>query len=116
MWLGSTAQPDGYVFVNFKGSIDTTAAAIGTTAQMQPFSYLIGTNANYRKVNMPDNNYSVTAGQIQYVHLIIDYNMLFNGIQLNHNSNLTVASVADNATPLGTAISNNIASMFSYEY
>jgi hypothetical protein len=115
MWFGSSAQPNGYVFVNFKGTIDTTAAANGTISQMQPFSYLIGTNANYKKVTMPDKNYSITDGQVQYAHLTVDYNKLLAGIQLNNNSNLTMSSVADNATVLGVSISNNIASMFKYE-
>ena len=30
MWFGASAQPDGFVFINFAGSIDTTAAANGT--------------------------------------------------------------------------------------
>jgi hypothetical protein len=113
MWFGSAAQPQGYTYVNFQGSIDTTTA--GNSSTLIPFKYLIGTNSNAKQVTMPVENYSVTQGQTQFVHLIIDYNMLFNGIKLNNSNNLTVASVADNATVFGTTISNNIVSMFRYE-
>jgi hypothetical protein len=115
MWLGSAAQPDGYVFFNVQGKIDTSAAANGTIAQMQPFSYRIGTNANYKLVTMPDANYSVLPNQTQYVHLLVDYSKLFNGIQLNNAANLSVDSAVDNATGLAAAIRDNIPSMFSYE-
>jgi hypothetical protein len=115
MWFGNAAQPEGYLFVSFKGTIDTTTAANGTVGQMQSFSYRIGTNSNYKKVTMPDKVYSVTEGQVQYVHLTVDYNKLLEGVQLNNHGNLTVSSVADNATTLAATISNNIASMFSYE-
>jgi hypothetical protein len=115
MWLGSSAQPDGYVFFNVQGTVDTSAAANGTIAQMQPFSYRIGTNANYKLVSMPDANYSVLPNQTQYVHLLVDYSKLFNGVQLNNAANLTVDSAADNATGLAATIRDNIPTMFSYE-
>lgn len=47
--------------------------------------------------------------------MVIDYNMLFNGIQLNVNSNLTMDTPGANAGALGTQISNNISMMFGYE-
>jgi hypothetical protein len=116
MWLGSTSQPDGYVFVNFQGSIDTTTNPIGSVNTLQPFKYLIATNANYKKVTMPDQNYTVVSGQTQFIHMIINYNKLFTGIQLNNSSNLMVTSASDNASSLGMKIGNNIPSMFKYEY
>jgi hypothetical protein len=115
MWFGSTAQPSGFVFVNFEGLIDTSNAANGTAAQMQPFSYKIGTNANIKTVTMPDQNYTVSPNQAQYIHLVADYNMLFMGFYMNVNSNLMMNTNAANATPLGIQIANNIPTMFSYE-
>ncbi len=113
MWFGATAQPSGFVFVNFQGTIDTTTAGNGSI--LYPFSYKIGTNANLKTVTLPDQNFTVSPNQIQFVHMNIDYNMLFNGIHLNVNSNLIMNTTGANASPLGTQLSNNISSMFSYE-
>jgi len=117
MWFSSTAQPGGYIFMNVSGKIDTTAGANGTTAQMQPFTYHIGTDAHYTQVSMPDHSpyYVVTKDQIEYIHMIIDYSGLFNGLQLNNSSNLSVLTKTDNSTPLGNTITANIPGMFRYE-
>jgi len=115
MWFGVTAQPSGFIFLNFEGSIDTTAAANGTVADMQPFNYRIGTNSNLKTVALPDQNYTVSPNQAQYVHLTIDYNKLFNGIALNQSSNLSVSTTAANSMAPATTIVNNIPLMFSYE-
>lgn len=112
MWYGSTAQPDGYVFLNVQGSIDTSA---GMAGPLIPFSYKIGTSANYKQVVMPDKNYTITEGQATFVHVIVDYSRIFDNIQLNQVANLTVASPADNSTSLTQQIVNNIPAMFSYE-
>ena len=87
----------------------------GTIDQMQPFSYKIGTNANYRQVVMPDQNFTVLPNQQTFVHIIINYIQLLNGIQLNKLTNLMIASPADNATLFGKTVGNNIPSMFHYE-
>jgi hypothetical protein len=115
MWFGATAQPSGYVFVNFQGKIDTTHAANATAAQMQPFNYRIGTNANLKSITMPDQSYSVLPNQVQFIHITIDYNKLFNGIQLNNANNLNVNTASDNSSALGIQITNNIPAMFTYE-
>ena len=112
MWLGGTAQPDGYVFMNVQGTIDTTSDLSGS---MAPFTYRIGTNAHYTQVNMPDRNFTVLEGQIVYGHLWIDYNKLFSGIALNQAVNLSVKTAADNASAIATKIANNIPAMFIYE-
>ncbi len=112
MWFGSTAQPDGYVFLNVQGAIDTTTDMTGTPI---PFAFKIGTNANYKQVTMSDKNFSIINDQVEYVHLRIDYNRLFSGLQLNQNSNLSVTTVLANAVAPATVISNNISAMFSYE-
>lgn len=114
MWFGTTAQPQGYIFVNLQGKIDTTADASGTVASMQPFNLLIGTDANYKKVVMPDKNFSVTPGT-QLLHINTDYSKLFNGIKLSDSNNLMISSPSDNATSNGGAVAKNISSMFSYE-
>ena len=116
MWFGNTVQPwQGYVFVNLQGKIDTTNAANGTLAQMQAFSYRIGTNAHLKSVTMPDQSYSILPDQTQFIHIIIDYNKLFTGIALNVNSNLKVNTTIDNAGSLANQIANNISLMFHYE-
>jgi hypothetical protein len=114
MWFGSTAQPDSFVFMNLQGKIDTTAAANASEAQMQPFVYKLGTDANYKKVVMPDQNYTILANQPQYIHLYYDVSKIFNGVQLNDHGNLSVTTPQDNATTLAAQLRNNIPAMFSY--
>ena len=115
MWLGNTAQPLGYVFLNVQGKIDTTAQANGTEAQMVPFSYKIGTTANSRQVIMPDQNFTVLPDQDDYEHIIINYMRIFDGVDLSKAGNLSVQNAADNSMALAVRISNNIPNMFHYE-
>jgi hypothetical protein len=119
MWFGSTAQPAGYVFINFKGTIDTTSAGTGALSDMRPFNYKIGTNANYVQVTMPDQAYTVVPGQSQIIHIITDYNKLFTSIPLPLSiGNRTVITPADNSNsnkPIIDQIKTNISSMFKYE-
>lgn len=113
MWFGSTAQPDGYVFLNVQGKIDTTADASGTVAGMQNFTLKIGTNAHYQQVIMPEQNFTIAKDQAEFLHMYADYSRLFNGINLNQV--LSVSTVADNSSALGNAIAGKIPSMFFYE-
>ncbi len=115
MWFGATAQPSGYIFANFQGKIDTSTAANGTLSQMRPFSYRIGTNVHLRSITMPDQNYTVSSNQTQYIHITVDYNKLFNAIVLHTVANLSVYTVADNGSVLSNQVANNIPLMFSYE-
>jgi hypothetical protein len=117
MWFGSAAQPGGYVFVNFQGMIDTTTNATGTAAQMQPFMYMLGTEAHLQQITMPDHSpvYTVDTTVATYVHINVDYNKLFTGVQLNNSANLMIHTAADNASTLGNTINNNIATLFTYE-
>jgi hypothetical protein len=112
MWFSSLHATQGYIFLNVQGKIDTSAAMTGT---LVPFGYKIGTNINYKQVTMPDKGFTVTANEIAYEHLIADYSMLFNGINLKDHANLFVRTVTDNATPQAQKIVNNIPSMFKYE-
>ncbi len=113
MWFGGSAQPSGYVFVNFQGTIDTTAAANGSN--LVPFMYMIGTTANKRQVTLPYQNFTVSPGQVQYVHMIIDYNKLLTGVNLSNMNNLMVMSTNDNTSNVAKTINNNIPTIFHYE-
>ena len=113
MWFNTPVQPDGYIFVNFQGTIDTTVNANGNN--LIPFMYMIGTTANKRQVSMPYQSFVVTAGQTQYVHMIIDYNKLFTGVNLLNGNNLMIMTASGNSSNVAKTISNNIPSMFHYE-
>lgn len=115
MWFGSTAQPDGYVFLHLAGKIDTTAAANAANADMAAFQYRIGTNAQYKQITMPNKNYTIVTNQVQYAHMYVDYVKLFDGINLTNEDNLMLVSPADNATSLGTKLGNNLSNIFLYE-
>ena len=112
MWFGGSAQPDGYVFMNVQGTIDTSS---DMTGKMAPFVYKIGSNANYKQVTMPNRNFTIVENQVEYGHLYIDYYKMFTGIQLNQNSNLSVNTSAENSNALAAKIVNNIPTMFIYE-
>ncbi|MBK7965543.1 MAG: hypothetical protein IPK10_09775 [Bacteroidetes bacterium] len=105
MWFGATAQPDGYVFMNIQGTIDTSS---GLTGSMAPFVYKIGTNANYQQITVTGINITIVKSQAETIHMVADYNTLFNGIQINHATNLSITTPADNSTALATAVVNNI--------
>lgn len=111
MWLSKTPD-DGYCFLNVRGKIDTSE---NLDAAMVPFAYRIGTSTHYIQVNMPARAFSITGGEVQYAHLIADYNRLFRGIKLNDNNNLFVQTAADNALPLAAKIAANVPAMFIYE-
>ena len=113
MWFGSSAQPKGYVYINFQGMIDTSDA--GNKSNLLPFMYMIGTNNNSRQVTMPNQNYVVSKGQAQFIHIIIDYSKLLEGIKLNNSNNLMIMTPAENSNSLAISMSNHIANMFSYE-
>ncbi|MEY4937493.1 MAG: hypothetical protein RIS64_3852, partial [Bacteroidota bacterium] len=112
MWFNNTAQPDGYIFMNVQGKIDTSA---NRNKPLVPFSYKIGTNAHFVQVNMGDKNFTLEEGKSIFGHLWIDYSKLFNGIPLNLAPNLSVKTVQDNSSALAAKIANNIPSMFIYE-
>ncbi|MBL7815409.1 MAG: hypothetical protein JNL70_10370 [Saprospiraceae bacterium] len=112
MWFGSSPQPDGYVFMNVQGKIDTSSTFDKTPV---PFSYKIGTNANYKQVSMGIKDFKVEEGKAVFGHIIIDYNRLFNGIQMNQLANLSVTTATANSSTIAAKIVNNIPSMFLYE-
>lgn len=112
MWFGATAQPDGYVFMNIQGAIDTSA---GLSGSMAPFVYKIGTNANYKQVTVTGINITIVKGQAETVHIVADYNRLFNGITLNQSANRFITTPSDNNTALATAVVNNMLQMFKPE-
>ncbi len=112
MWFSKTKAEDGYIFLNAQGKIDTSEAYTGT---LTPFVYKIGSNVNYKQVEMPRKDFTIVAGEIYYVHLIADFNRLFSGIKINDNANLHVNTIDDNTSPLAQKILNNIPSLFIYE-
>lgn len=115
MWFGSTAQPDGYTFVALSGKIDSSESADNTADQMVTFTYKIGTNNHYTQIVMPDKNFSVYPNQTGYLHVIVDYYKLFNGITLNNPTNLSATTVQENTVAPATTIANNIPLLFRYE-
>jgi hypothetical protein len=115
MWFGSTAQPEGYVFLSVTGKVDTSTNADNTAQQMQSFAYKIGTNNHYTQIHMPDKNLTVYPNQIGYIHIIVDYYKLINGILLNNPANLSAITVSENAQAPATQIANNIPLLFRYE-
>jgi hypothetical protein len=115
MWFGSTAQPQGYVFLNVQGKIDTTTKANGSPAQMISFVYKIGSNKNVKKVKMPDFIFTILPNQQGYVHLIINYMRLFDGIDISKAGNLSVQTPSDNSNTVTQQLVNNIPGMFRYE-
>jgi hypothetical protein len=115
MWFGSTAQPDGYVFARFSGKIDTTADASGNVADMQPFSYKIGTDSRRVEVALPDKTLILEKDRTEYLHLIIDWYKLFAGLQLSDPANLSLTTASENAGQLADKLATNIPAMFKYE-
>lgn len=116
MWFFQTAQPQAYIFVNFQGKIDTTVKANGTNSQMVPFTYKIGTYQNAKSVSMPNENFSILPSQTQYVHIIINYMKLLDGIDLVNSANLSIPGIQANSSSFAEQVASNIPKMFSYEF
>lgn len=112
MWFSNVVQPDGYVFINVQGIIDTSS---NFTMETAPFIYKIGTNSNLVSINMPEKHLTINKNRTSYSHLGVDYSKLFNGIQLNQQNNLTVSTAIENSSPIATLIKNNIPLMFFFE-
>lgn len=113
MWFGATAQPDGFVYINFSGTIDTASVPDNSNA-MIPFHYKMGTSTAFTSVTMPDRNFTVSPNQDQYIHLGADYAMLFMGVKLNKAANLNITTPAENNTMLGKMIGHMSNMMFVY--
>lgn len=112
MWFENPVQPNGHVFANIQGKVDTTVAKNG---DLIPFSYKIGTNLNLIEVALPEKNFTVSDGMISYAHLAIDYSKVFEGVQINQLNNLSINTIGDNSSALAATIKNNISSMFHFE-
>ncbi|MFM2225022.1 MAG: hypothetical protein RJA07_1224 [Bacteroidota bacterium] len=116
MWFGSSfSANDGYAFANISGKIDTTTLKNGSINQMQSFEYKIGSNDNYTSITMPEQQFSVIANLPQYIHIMIDYSKIFDGVEVNHSAYLKVTTKAANSTTIGKKIAANLSKMFSYE-
>jgi len=114
MWFGSTPQPEGFVFINFQGSVDTTTNANGS--QLIPFVYKIGTNEHRVTVTLPDQPYTVVPDELTVIHLSADYGKLLNGIPLNKIENLNIATAEANAWSWIVDIETNMAAIIQYEF
>ena len=112
MWFSTKAQPDGYVYMNFSGSIDTTAAQTGVKI---PLEYKIGTETKRVQIEMPTQNFSISKDAVGYVHMKIQYDRLFDGINLSYNANLHVITKTDNALPIVETLKKNMQKLFIYE-
>lgn len=116
MWFDATAQPEGYIYLNVQGKIDTTADASGSEADMQPFSFRIGTNKHVMQVVMPQENFTVSPNMSQFVHIYADLLKLFDGLQLNDPAQLHINTTWDNnSLPAAGTVSANATHMFVYE-
>ncbi len=112
MWFSNIVQPDGYVFMNVQGTVDTSAAMnIAPVA----FSYKIGTNSNLVSIQMPDQNFSIIKNEQTLSHIIIDYSKILTGIELNQLNNLSINLASENGNSTATILKNNIPSMFIFE-
>jgi hypothetical protein len=115
MWFGNFAQPQGYIFLNVQGKIDTSANADGSEVQMVQFVYKIGSSVNETKIIMPVHNYTILPDQEYYEHIIINYMKIFDGIVLSNSSNLSVQNESENSNSVAQQVVKNIPKMFSYE-
>ena len=113
MWFGATAQPDGFVFVNFQGTVDTTT--LGTGTDLIPFAYKIGTNDHRVTVTMPDQDYSVVQDLQTVVHINANYAKLLDVVPLNNISNLSITTAEENTWSWINQMVSKIPDMFTYE-
>jgi hypothetical protein len=110
MWFNTSAQPDGYAFLHFKGAIDTSVA--GNATKLSAFDFKIGTSAHFHMVTLPEKQFSVSkSGGL--VHFVADYSKLFTNVDLK--GLLFVTDKADNSSALAAIIGDNIMEMFDYE-
>ncbi|MBI1836734.1 MAG: hypothetical protein HYR91_05660 [Flavobacteriia bacterium] len=111
MWFSNMAQPEGYVFLNFQGQIDTSAAMNGNFTS---FEYRIGTNLNFTQIVLPTKNFTVLNNQDTYAHIVIDYGELFNEVDFGQLLNLSIHSISDNSGFIIQQLKQNMLSMFKY--
>ncbi len=113
MWFGATAQPEGFVFFNFQGTIDTTDAITG--ANLVPFTFKIGTIAHRVTITMPDQNFSVIPEQLAVVHIKTNYAKIFDIVDLNVPGNLNITTPEENSWIWISQLETSIGEMFEYE-
>ncbi|MCW3124860.1 MAG: hypothetical protein JWO03_518 [Bacteroidetes bacterium] len=114
MHFASTA--DGYIFMAVEGMIDSSAGGTGTPDKS--FSYHIGTDALLKTVTMPDHSaapyntsFVVSATSGATVHMMADYNKLFNTVDMSTNNITNTTDI----NWIATTLAGNIPNMFSYE-
>jgi hypothetical protein len=112
MWFSNSHDSNKFIAFNFQGQIDTSSNLSGLLA---PFCYKVANTFDDISITMPVRNFSVLKGQIQYIHMLIDYSQIFNGLHLNMPSNLNVSTINDNQTAVASVIRSNIPRVFRYE-
>jgi hypothetical protein len=115
MWFGNSAQPEGFIFFNIKGNVDTTRANSSDENALVPFEYRIGTDRNYVQVIMPEYRYTILPNRADFLHFKIDISRIFNGVDISKAAGLSVKTPAENNTPIADQLVKNIATMFNYE-
>lgn len=109
MWFGTSSQPDGYVFANFQGSIDTSVSVSG--AALTRFEFRIGTSAHFPTVTLPEQEFTVSkSGGV--VHFEIDYARVLKNVNLKEP--LFVTDKSDNSSLLAGTVALNILDLFGY--
>jgi hypothetical protein len=105
---------DGYIFLAVEGLVDSNASGTPNKA----FSYHIGTDALLQTVTLGDHSaapynapFIATANGSVTVHMVADYDKLFNTIHQDVNSQ---TNTLDGAWIAGT-LAGNIPAMFEYE-
>lgn len=122
MWFSTPAQANNYVFMHCSGKIDTTKAKTATDAEMVSFTYKIGTNPQLKQIVMPNQNFAVQPNATTYIHMLADYSVLFNGVDLKDKNNLNITAAGENswpdngqAWPIAVLVADNIVHLFRYE-
>jgi len=122
MWFSTPAQANNYVFMNCSGKIDTTKAKTSTDAEMVSFTYKIGANPQLKQIIMPNQTFAVQPNATTYVHMLADYSVLFNGVDLKNYNNMNITTSEQNAWPdngqawpIAVTVADNIVNLFRYE-
>ncbi|MGN6648208.1 MAG: MbnP family protein [Cytophaga sp.] len=122
MWFTTPAQTENYIFMNCSGKIDTTVAMSAADADMVAFTYKIGTDPQLKQIVMPNQTFTVQPNATGYVHMLADYSILFNGVDLLDPANLSITTAAQNSWPetgaqwpISVTVADNIVNMFRYE-
>lgn len=117
MWFESSANPEKYVFAHFKGKLDTASVPDPANAKVN-YEFKIGTKQHLIQVSMKDFDPGSEFNLIpngEVLHMYVNLERLFDGIDLSNLANLNVKTLDDNSSALSEKIASNIQRMFYYE-